>query len=388
MAKSEVKILHCADFHIGAQMSTLGDKAGLRRNDLLLTFEKIIGICRTEKVEFLLIAGDLFDRINVEPQIVSEVIEHIASIPDTVVAISPGNHDPLSIDSCYHLREWPQNTVIFSDALSYVLFEEKGVCLWGGGFTSTYVHDPMLAEFRGAHRDDLVNICVLHADLMQTGQSGIYNPITREMIAALPFDYLALGHVHKRSLIKKEGRTFFAYCGCPDGHGFDEPGEQGVYIGSVSKGRHTLQFVKTSSRIYREIPVVVDDCRTHTEVATRVLAEIKAVDAQSFSNDLYKVVLVGEIIPNLALDTTAIESRISSDVFFAKVVDNTETAVDLDELAKEETLKGIFVRKIRDDYKAAINDKNEQRAIMIRQALSYGLKAFEGEVSLDENKAD
>lgn len=388
MAKNEVKILHCADFHLGAQMSTLGDKAALRRNDLLLTFERIIQICRDEKVEFLLIAGDLFDRINVEPQLVSEVIEHIASIPDTVVAISPGNHDPLSIDSCYHLREWPKNTVIFSDNLSYVTYEEKGVCLWGGGFTSTYIHESMLAEFRGAQRDDLINICVIHADLMQTGQSGIYNPVTREMIAALPFDYLALGHVHKRSLIKKEVRTFYAYCGCPDGHGFDEPDEQGIYIGSVSKGRHALQFVKTSSRIYREISVVVDDCRTHTEVATRVLTEIRKEYPDSFSNDLYKVVLVGEIMPNLALDTMAIESRIASDVFFAKVVDNTEIAIDLDELAKEETLKGIFVRKIRDDYKAAINDKNEQRATMIRQALRYGIKAFEGEVSLDENKAD
>jgi len=388
MAKNEVKILHCADFHLGAQLSTIGDKASQRRDDLLHTFEKIIEICRKEKVEFLLISGDLFDRINIEPQLVSEVIEHIASIPETIVAISPGNHDPFSVDSYYHLREWPTNTVIFSDELSYVVFEEKGVCLWGAGFTSTYIHEPVLRNSVGTKRDDLINICVLHAELLQTGQSGIYNPITKEMVACTPFDYLALGHVHRRSLIKKEGKTFFAYCGCPDGHGFDEPGEQGVYIGTVSKGRHTLQFMKTSSRTYNEIPVVINDCRTHSEMAARVINEIRKINPDDYMNDLYKVVLVGEIPPNMSIDTAAVESRIVNDVFFIKVVDSTEIAVDLDEIGKEETLKGLFVRKMRDEYHAAIADKNEIRAEIIKKALGYGLKAFEGEVELDENNAD
>jgi hypothetical protein len=123
-------------------------------------------------------------------------------------------------------------------------------------------------------------------------------------------------------------------------------------------------------------------------MAARVINEIRKINPDDYMNDLYKVVLVGEIPPNMSIDTAAVESRIVNDVFFIKVIDSTEIAVDLDEIGKEETLKGLFVRKMRDEYHAAIADKNEIRAEIIKNALGYGLKAFEGEVELDENNAD
>ena len=39
---NSVKILHCADIHLGAQDSFLGENAAKRRFETLLTFEKII----------------------------------------------------------------------------------------------------------------------------------------------------------------------------------------------------------------------------------------------------------------------------------------------------------------------------------------------------------
>ena len=41
-----VKILHCADLHIGAQESFLGEKSLSRRLETLLTFERIIELAR------------------------------------------------------------------------------------------------------------------------------------------------------------------------------------------------------------------------------------------------------------------------------------------------------------------------------------------------------
>lgn len=60
-----VKILHCADIHIGAEESFLGMRAQSRRAETLITFEKIINIARENSVDILLIAGDLFNSNNI-----------------------------------------------------------------------------------------------------------------------------------------------------------------------------------------------------------------------------------------------------------------------------------------------------------------------------------
>ena len=98
MHSNEIKILHCADLHLGAEFSSLGNKASQRKREGFQVFEDIVSLCKEESVEFLLIAGDLFDHLHIDSQIITEVIDQFAGIPDTVVAIAPGNHDPLSID--------------------------------------------------------------------------------------------------------------------------------------------------------------------------------------------------------------------------------------------------------------------------------------------------
>ena len=56
-----VKILHCADIHIGAAQSFLGTLAEKRRYEVLMTFERIIDMAKENDVKIIAIAGDLFD---------------------------------------------------------------------------------------------------------------------------------------------------------------------------------------------------------------------------------------------------------------------------------------------------------------------------------------
>ena len=56
-----VKILHCADLHIGAELSFLKNNAASRQAEILNTLKKITRICSGQGIELLIIAGDLFD---------------------------------------------------------------------------------------------------------------------------------------------------------------------------------------------------------------------------------------------------------------------------------------------------------------------------------------
>lgn len=385
MSSKEIKILHCADLHLGFEFSSLGDKAAQRKRENFLAFERIISLCQKEEVDFLLIAGDLFDHLHIEAQIITELVEQINRIPGTVIAITPGNHDPFTIDSCYYTRSWPENVVIFSNEMSCIIYEEKNVCLWGAGFNSTYHQDSFFNNNQNDIDENMINICVIHGDLVPQGQNSMYNPMSKDSLRLSRFDYVAMGHVHKRTEIQKEGKTFFAYSGCPESHGFDELGDLGVYLGNISKGRNSLQFLKTCNRCYYEIPVEVSNIQTNQDIAELILQKLNDSFFDDARNHLYKIVLQGEVPIKFTIDPEGISQKISPYCYFSKIEDQTIIEIDYDSLAKEQTLKGIFVRKIYEKLEDAKSKKDEALVRTLHEALKYGLKAFDGEVVFNEN---
>src|SRR5690554_3289749 len=97
-----IRILHCADLHLGSDFTTWPQAlAKQRKRELLGTFREIIQLCRSEEIDLLLIAGDLFEGSNVDRQTLQTVKQQLASISQTLVAIAPGNHDYMAIDSPY-----------------------------------------------------------------------------------------------------------------------------------------------------------------------------------------------------------------------------------------------------------------------------------------------
>jgi len=68
-----IKILHAADFHIGSSKSGLKESAYSGSEEIKNTFFKVLNLCRTESVDFLLIAGDLFDTPFVDSDTFAEI---------------------------------------------------------------------------------------------------------------------------------------------------------------------------------------------------------------------------------------------------------------------------------------------------------------------------
>ena len=68
-----VKILHCADLHIGAELSFLKNNAASRQAEMLNTLKKITKICSGQGIEVLIIAGDLFDSNHIDSAALTEV---------------------------------------------------------------------------------------------------------------------------------------------------------------------------------------------------------------------------------------------------------------------------------------------------------------------------
>ena len=69
----KIRVLHCADLHLGSEFAAVPERARERRQELLRTVRNIIEICRQQQIDLLLIAGDLFEGSNVDPATVQSV---------------------------------------------------------------------------------------------------------------------------------------------------------------------------------------------------------------------------------------------------------------------------------------------------------------------------
>lgn len=375
-----IKILHCADLHIGAAESFLGARAESRQAETLITFEKIIDIARENAVDILLIAGDLFNSNNVEKSYIDRVLECFASIPQIKIIYSAGNHDPLNADSPFkkYASALPQNLYVMDTKDCCVKFDELNTCVYGKSFKEVYMQGS--PEFSLKTQDGYINIMCIHGEA-RADLGSDYNSITNGFIQKSGMDYIALGHVHKRSDVYKIGNTYCAYCGCPEGQGFDELGEKGVYWGMVSSGDCKLQFIPTAKRMHVSENIDISGLLSSSEIAAHIIEIIKQKYNSNYADNLYKIILTGFVDEVAEISVPEICSRLNGILYFAKVKDKTKIKIDFDELAKEQSLKGIFVKNMLSKIEAAQEDEKE----LLHSALNLGIKAFLGEVSYDED---
>lgn len=372
-----VKILHCADIHIGAAESFLKTAAESRRIETLLTFERIIDIAISEKVELIALAGDIFDSNSVKENFVDSVFSKIAAckIPTVFAA---GNHDPLNNDSPFKTRELPENLFVLDVTDDCLTFEDLGVKVYGRSFESAFLKGT--AAFSIKPSADYINIMVQHGDLCSDLNSD-YNAITPTFVKKSGMDYIALGHIHKRTPVGKIENTSFAYCGCPEGQGFDELDQKGVYIGNIGKGVCELQFVPVSKRQHILHKKDISGVSSAQEISAAVLAELETAHGKDFCDNLYKIELIGSVTPDTIPDLAEITARLSEKLYFVKCRDCTEFSSGLETLAAETSLKGLFVAEMLKKLESA----KAEELPLITEALKLGLKAFDGEVQYNED---
>lgn len=376
-----IKILHCADFHIGAQNYYLRTKAKQRRSEILMTLEKIVNICKNEHIELMLIAGDLFDSNHIENSAIRQVKHLFAEIPDTFIAISAGNHDYITSDSPYVTSKWPANVHIFGTEMESVVIPQKDVRVWGNSFSTPYLERPLIRNI-DIPNDGLINIMVMHGDFVSENQSSKYNPITKSNLSYSGMDYVALGHIHQSSSVHQVNRTFFAYSGCPESQGFDETGLKGVYTGTVSKGYCNLSFRPVQYRICITMQVDITGLKTQNEFIDAVYAKMKNNYGEKYKDNIYRITFTGTLQASVPIDFIQIELKLSEEIFFVQVRNYTRPDINLEELASEMTLKGLFVKKMLEQLNSAQNTIQKNN---IEKALYLGLSAFDGEVTYYEN---
>lgn len=375
---NSIKILHFADIHIGAAESFLGPAAVSRSYERLMTFERIIDIAVQNSVRVIAAAGDIFDSNRVSPELVRPVLAKIASVPHIRVIFAAGNHDPLDGASPFAGENLPDNLYVLGTCDECITFEDIGLRVYGRSFESAFSSGNERFSLVPP-QDDFINLAVLHGDL-RSELGSEYNPIIPGFIAESNMDYIALGHIHKRSEILKLGKTSFAYPGSPEGLGFDETGEKGVYVGEIFKGGCKMEFVPTARRCFFRERIDISECIDSASAAEAVKAALCERHGPDYAENLFKLELAGTVRDGVTLGIAEIAGRLDT-LYYVKLKDMTEREIDYGELAEEISLKGIFVKNMLEKIKS----RGEDEADDLKEALKLGLRAFDGVVSFNDN---
>lgn len=355
------KILHTADFHLDSAFTALPEeKARLRRQEARQLTDRLVDYANDHGVELLLLAGDLFDSDQLYGQTAQELARSLARFRGHAV-IAPGNHDFYAASSPYARLLWPENVHIFrEERLQRLPFPQYGCVVYGAAFTSPDAPAGIPGSL-GPEDEGLARILLLH------GEVGVrdsrYRAMTLKDVEQSGADYLALGHVHAFGGVQQTGRTFWAYPGCPEGRGFDELGDKGFLTGTVEPGQVKLTFVPFARRRYQWLTADVTG-KDPLEALRRELPPHP-------ETDIFRMVLTGETEEPPRLD--ALYDALSPDCFYLELQDRTTRCRDLWEHCGEDTLRGLFLRDLRQRYDAAPEEEKPR----LLQAARFGLAALE-----------
>ena len=237
-----------------------------------------------------------------------------------------------------------------------------GCTVYGAAFTAPACDQSPLKGF-AAPEDGGLHLMVLHGDVDGRGR---YGSIDRADIAASGLDYLALGHIHACSGLQREGDTWWAYPGCPEGRGFDELGDKGVLVVEAEKGSVSARFAPLCRRRYRMLTVDLSGGENPAEA----LAAALPGDGE---NDICRILLTGESGVE-GLDLEALEAVAQPYFYSVTLRDRTRVRRDLWSRAEEDTLTGLFLRQMQ--ARLAQADTDEDRAL-VEKAVRFGLAALE-----------
>jgi predicted phosphodiesterase len=221
-----MKFLHTADWQIGMRAAMLGDKGERVRMARLESARRVVELARRERVDFVLAAGDTFEDNGVDRIKVREVAKILGGAQCPVYVI-PGNHDPIMPGSVWEepaWREWPNIHLL----MNQVPVEAPGATLYPCPVSAKDSHDDPTGWIHPINGGIAVGIA--HGGVENAAYEQAL-PVARQAAELHELDYLALGHIHSKSLyLASDGAVRMAYCGTHEPTAFGEQASGNVLI--------------------------------------------------------------------------------------------------------------------------------------------------------------
>lgn len=397
-----LRILHLADLHLGWEPRFLPEaarRAWQQERDGRLAQAVQSALQLEPPVDLAVIAGDLFDRHDPPEPLVQQAARALESLVQAGVAVVtvPGNHDevtyPNSVWRVWGSR-WPGLLVTHPNPAPLGPLQTRGGPVWiyslayTGGVTRAW---PPVEALPPRQAEEGWHVGVFHGTVVDRpggqpvqgwqgqgwpGSAGSNLqerslPLSLQALEGCGYHYVALGHIHQHRRWQL-GATLACYCGAPDARGFDDPGVGFFTVATLGEGGAQVEQVPFSRR-----PVITADVDVgpFATVEELVRSLVRGLELERSVRPLVRVRLQG--VCSFRLRPEQVERELEPWCLHVRVEDQTEGLSEerLEELAREPTVRGLLVRRLREAIRQA--DQPAARRRMVR-ALQLALAALEG----------
>lgn len=357
------RFLHAADIHLDSPLKGLvgqeGNAAERVRTATRQALVQLVDLAIEEKVNFLIIAGDLYDGDWRDYKTGLFFVAQMGRLNSVGISVYllHGNHDAES--QITKRLVLPGNVNVFGARKpeSFQL-EAHNVTLHGQSFRQREVTENLALRYP-APVSDTFNIGVLHTGLGGMGGHANYAPCSLDDLANKGYEYWALGHVHQAAVLRHDPPVVFP--GNLQGRHIRETGTKGAFLASVQDNQIT-ELVHVACDVVRWVvlSVPLDDAYSIGDVTDRVRSTLESVVTNDADGRLLacRIVLEGssEVHERLITyeDQVLADARASAlglgdeAAWVEKVVIATEPVVGPQTLAQREDAIGELQRMLQD----------------------------------------
>jgi exonuclease SbcD len=390
-----LRLLHTADVHLGARHTDLGDQAAAQRERQFAAFQAAVDLALAEKVDVVLIAGDLFDS-NTQPR---RSVERVAAELKRLVAakirtvLIPGTHDVYDRSSLYRVHDLAAlaGSGEDDDLVTVLTPELPSVHL---ATCDVIVHGPVFATKRAPHSPlrDLKtvggegatwHVGMVHGSLAIPDRTDRDEVVfSRDEIEATGLDYLALGHWHSAQQ-GKAGATTWAYSGAPEPVAVTQDGAGKVLLVELSEtgGKRSVAIEERMVGKTRFEKLDIDAATVADQPAV-----VAAIAARSDPDLVLDARLTGVRPDELDVSIDEVEDQLKGRFLKVRFRDLSVPALTHGNLPSPDTIPGAFIRNVEGriaELEADGGEASAGEAAELRDVLRLGRLLLAGhEVTL------
>lgn len=291
-----VKILHIADVHLDHSFGKYTESVRMILSEAQLkTFMKAINEAINNKVDVLLIAGDLFHGKVFTFRTERVLKEGFAKLEKAGIPCiyATGNHDPLTVLDRFRKMK-TEMIHIFGDedikVFNRLSRDGTPFRVIGCGHGEKGEGRPLVDDY--PIKDGEVTIGIAHSMLASGSKyaEDNYMPVTLEELKRKNYDYFALGHIHKREIVTEK----IAYSGCTQGIKSTEVGPKGGHLVTIDDYGTHIEFIELAHLRMQEIHVDISDADTFDSLISHVNAALMLNDDYPRIQTVLRVYLEGQ----------------------------------------------------------------------------------------------
>lgn len=302
-----MRFIHAADLHIDSPLRGLSRYPGAPlerlRGATRRALERLVDLALAEQVDFVLLAGDLYDGDWPDFHTGLFVRSQMARLARAGIRvfIVQGNHDAHGVIT--RQVSWPDNVKLFSSrSAETVHWPELGVAIHGRSFPDRAVPEDLVPDYPLA-QPGCFNIGLLHTSLTGSEGHDTYAPTSVAVLQTKGYDYWALGHVHQRQVLSQQPRVVFP--GNLQGRHAKETGPKGCELVSVQGADISSQFVALDVVRWHQLALDVTAVATLDALPRYLAAQLQAATQTADSDVLHAVrVILSGASPLHALEAS------------------------------------------------------------------------------------